>query len=307
MKTLVEHYKETRPDFQINLQSAHSVAQISEIVQDELRRMADINGEYIGSLTKPQARVALSMLEAFRLSFRILTKEQPQSIDSVGHTADPSQQSDDDPISSIDGVLGGLAGGALGGAITGGVIGGAIGGALGAFGATVALKTIHFVKPSQESKSVKFSTDTPTYSTSVTLDKKELLAYLEQTFEVIDQTVAEYSRLSEPVESKPKLEDHPEVLEFMQNLIGEALALETQLPLIFQSKVKELASILRKYGIRTQTYQENAPDTVKELFDFEPSLDPDLQNYVMAKPALTKGDQILLRGSVIEPSFLKKQ
>ncbi|MGF1567283.1 MAG: hypothetical protein ACFCVD_04310 [Nodosilinea sp.] len=306
MQTLLEHYKQNHSEFQKELQSADNATRISQLVQDELRRLSDIDGEYIGSLTKPQARVALSMLEAFRLSFRILTEEQSQSINSVGHTTDTSQQSDDDTISSIDGVLGGLAGGALGGAVTGGLVGGAIGGALGAFGATVALKTIHFVKPSQESKRVKSSTDTPTNSTGVTLDKKELLTYLEQTFEVIDQTVAEYGRLSEPVESKARLEDHPEVLEFMQNLIGETLALETQLPLIFKSKVKELSSILRKYGIRTQTYQENAPDAVKELFDFEPSLDPDLQNYVMAKPALTKGDQILLRGSVIEPSFLNK-
>jgi hypothetical protein len=306
MKTLVEHYKETQFDFQNQLQSADSIAKISEIVQSELRQLASIDGEYIGSLTKPQARVALSMLEAFRLSLRMLTKEQPQSIDSTSYISDIGEQGNDDLTNSINGVLGGLAGGALGGAVTGGVIGGTIGGVLGAFGATVVVKTIHFVKPSQESKGVKYSTDTPMHSTGITLDKNELLTYLEQTFEVIDQTVAEYSRLSEPVESKPKLEDHPEVLEFIQNLMGETLALETQLPLIFQSKVKELSSILRKYGIRTQTYQENAPDTVKELFDFEPSLDPDLQNHVMAKPALTKGDQILLRGSVIEPSFLKK-
>jgi hypothetical protein len=308
MKTLLEHYKKNDSEFRRKLQSSDSITKISELVQDELRRLADIDGEYIGSLTKPQARVALSMLEAFRLSFRILTKEQPQSINSVSHTIDTSQQADDAPISPIDGVLGGLAGGALGGAIAGGVIGGAIGGVLGAFGATVALKTMHFVNPPHKSTSTKSPTGSLEMNpTGIAPDKNELLAYLEQTFKVIDQTVAEYSRLSEPVEYKPKLEDHPEVLEFMQNLMGETLTLETQLPLIFQSRVKELSSILRKYGIRSQAYQENAPDTVKGLFDFEPSLDPNLQNYVMTKPAFTKGDQILLRGRVIEPNFLNKQ
>ena len=299
MKTLVEHYKENQPDFQRKLQSAESITEISRVVQDELRQLADINGEYIGSLTKPEARVALSMLEAFRLSFRMLTKEQPQPINSTNYKIDTSEQSNDDLTNSI---LGGFAGGALGGAVAGGVIGGTVGGVLGAFGATVALKTIHLVKAPQESKGAYASIDTPMHETGVTLDKKELLGYLERTFKVIDQTVAEYSRLSEPVESKPKLEDHPEVLEFMQNLMGETLTLETQLPPIFQARMQELSSILRKYGIRSEMYHDNASEKVKELFEFEPSLEPNLQKHVTAKPALTKGDQVLLRGRVIEPS-----
>ena len=89
--------------------------------------------------------------------------------------------------------------------------------------------------------------------------------------------------------------------------MGETQTLETQLPPILQSRMQELSSILRKYGIRSQIYQDNAPDKVKELFDFEPSLDPNSQSYVVAKPALTKGDQILLRGRVIEPSSSKVQ
>ena len=299
MKTLVEHYKENQPDFQRKLQSAESITEISRVVQDELRQLADINGEYIGSLTKPEARVALSMLEAFRLSFRMLTKEQPQPINSTNYKIDTSEQSNDDLTNSI---LGGFAGGALGGAVAGGVIGGTVGGVLGAFGATVALKTIHLVKAPQESKGAYASIDTQMHETGVTLDKKELLGYLERTFKVIDQTVAEYSRLSEPVESKPKLEDHPEVLEFMQNLMGEALTLETQLPPILQSRMQELSSILRKYGIRSEIYHDNACEKVRELFEFEPSVDPNLQKHAMVKPALTKGDEVLLRGRVIEPS-----
>lgn len=303
MKTLLEHYRQNQPELQRKLQSTDRINEVSEILQDEVRRLADINGEYIGSLTKPQARVALSMLEAFRLSFSMLTRDKMPSIGSTHYMPDTDEYVDDDLINSVDGILGGFAGGALGGTITGGVIGGTIGGVLGAFGATVALKTIHFVKPFPESKGANSPTRSlEINSTGVALDKNELLVYLEQTFNVIDDTVAEYSRLSEHVESKPKLEDHPEVLEFMQNLIGETLTLETQLPPIFQLRIKELSSILRKHGIRSQIYQDNAPDTVKELFDFEPSLDPDLQNYVTAKPALTKGDQILLRGRVIEPS-----
>ena len=308
MKTLVEYYRQNQPELQKKLQSADTITKISEIVQNELKLLADIDGEYIGSLTKPQARVALSMLEAFRLSFNMLATVQTHATDSTQHITDTSGHVDDSLATSIDGALGGLVGGAVGGAMIGAVTGGAIGAGLGAIVAIGASKAMHLVKPSSENRSVKSPTRSLEINTTdIAIDTTDLLAYLEQTFNVIDYTVAEYSHLSEPVESKPKLEDHPEVLEFMQNLMGETLTLETQLPPIFQSRIKELSSILRKYGIRSQNYQDNVPNTVKELFDFEPSLDPNLQNYVTAKPALIKGDEILLRGRVIEPSSSKEQ
>ena len=308
MKTLLEFYKQNLPEFQARIQSADTLAQISDIVKNELKRLSDIDGEYIGSLNKPQARVALSMIEAFRHSFSMLATVQTHAANSTKNMTNTKGHINYSKVSSIDGALGGLVGGALGGAMTGIMTGGAIGAVLGAMVATAASKTTELFKPNNNNRNVKPPTSSSEINaTPVTMNKTELLDYLEQSFNVIDYTVAEYRRLSEPVESKPKLEDHPEVMEFMQNLMGETLMLETQLPPIFVSRIKELSSILRMYEIRSQSYQDKDSETTKELFNFEPSLDPNLQNYVTAKPAFIKGDEILLRGRVIEPSYSKVQ
>ncbi|NJL09899.1 MAG: hypothetical protein HC908_06070 [Calothrix sp. SM1_7_51] len=205
----------------------------------------------------------------------------------------------------FDGVLGGLAGGALGGTIAGGIFGGSLGAVLGAFVSTVVMKSRQLNNPNpsldnQQNESQVKSVESEQAITNV--DKEELVVYLEQTLDVIDQTVAEYGRLSEPVVHKPQLEDHPEVLEFLQCFIGEIEQFEGQLPDVFQLRKRQLFSILRKYRIRHQVYQDDAPEEIKRLFDFEPSLYPNLQNPVMEKPALLKDDRILLRGSVIQPN-----
>ncbi|HPS91116.1 MAG TPA: hypothetical protein PKV33_03075 [Methanothrix sp.] len=306
--TLVGYYRQNQADLKRKLQSADTIANISKIVQDELKRLSDAKGEYISNLTPPQARVALSMLEAFRLSFSMLATVQIQTPESVPHETDTTRSVEDSPIPTIDGTLGGLAGGAVGGAISGGMTGGAVGAALGAVVAIMVRKIASTsAKSSRENGDDRYPPSPQEKNTaSMSMDTKELLDYLERTLNVIDSTVAEYSHLTEPVKTKPKLEDHPEVLEFMQNLMGEALTLETPLPAIIQSRIKEVPSILRKYGIRAQGYQNKASDTARGLFEFEPSIDPNLQNSVMVKPALIKGDEILLRGRVIEPSTLRE-
>jgi hypothetical protein len=303
MKTLKDCYKQNLPDFQKRVESATTISELSEIVQDRLTQLGDIDGEYIGSLTQSQARIALSMLEAFRLSFSMLAKNQTQVNVSPEVTPEPHESIDDEQNKLFDGVWGGLAGGALGGTIVGGIFGGSLGAVLGAFVSTVVMKSRQFNKSSLDSQPNESQVKPVESEQAVAnIDKEELLLYLEQTLNVIDQTVAEYGRLSEPAIHKPKLEDHLEVLEFLQDFIGETEQFESQLPEVFKLRKRQLSSILRKYGIRHQSYQNNASEQVKELFDFEPSIDPDLQSYVMEKPAFLKDDQILLHGKVIEPS-----
>jgi hypothetical protein len=303
MKTLKDCYKQNLPDFQKRVESATTISQLSEIVQDRLTQLGDINGEYIGSLTQSQARIALSMLEAFRLSFSMLAKNQTQVNVSSKVTPEPHESIDDEQNKLFDGVWGGLAGGALGGTIAGGIFGGSLGAVLGAFVSTVFMKSRQLNNPSPDNQPHEFQTKPVETEQAVThVDKEELLVYLEQTLDVIDQTVAEYGRLSEPVIQEPQLEDHPEVLEFLQEFIGETEKFESQLPEVFNLRKRQLFSILRKYGIRHQAYKDTASEKVKGLFDFEPSLDPNLQNHVMEKPALLKNDRLLLRGNVIEPN-----
>lgn len=308
MKTLNNLYKQNLHNFQKKLESARTISELSEAVQDMLVQLGDIDGEYIGSLTQSQARIALSMLEAFRLSFSMLAKNQAQVNDSPKVTTEPHESTDDEQNSLFDGVLGGFAGGALGGTIVGGIFGGSLGAVLGAFVSTVVMKSRQLNNPSpsnQPDESQVKSVNTEQAVASI--DKEELLLYLEQTLDVIDQTVAEYGRLSEPVVHKPQLEDHPELLKFLQDFIGETEQFESQLPKVFNSRKRQLFSILRKYGIRYQTYHDQHSEKAQELFDFEPSIDPDLQNHVMEKPAFIKDGQILLRGRVIEPDSTNTQ
>ncbi|NJL09900.1 MAG: hypothetical protein HC908_06075 [Calothrix sp. SM1_7_51] len=91
MKTLKEYYKQKLPDFQKKAESTTNITELSEIVQDWLTQLGDINGEYIGNLTQSQARIALSMLEAYRLSFSMLSKKQTQVNISPEVTTDPHE------------------------------------------------------------------------------------------------------------------------------------------------------------------------------------------------------------------------
>jgi hypothetical protein len=302
MKKLDEIYRQKLPEFQRRLESATTTSELGEVVESELRRFSDINGEYIGSLTKAQARIALSMLEAFRTSFSILARNQEQVDNATQYVTDPHERDVDSPNNSFDGVWGGLAGGVIGGGIVGGPIGASVGAALGATGAFVATlitKSLQPAKSPQKYESAKYSAS-EVVASNLGLIKAEILSYLEQSFDVIDYIVAEYGRLSEPVKPQPKLEDHPEVLEFMQDFMGDIQKFKVQLPQIFQLRVQELSSILRKYGIRSQDFQDGVSNS---LFEFEPSQDINLQNYLMVKPALTKGDQLILRGLVDEPQL----
>ncbi|NJO63678.1 MAG: hypothetical protein HC836_37475 [Richelia sp. RM2_1_2] len=220
MKTLKDCYRQNLPDFQKRVESATTISELSEIVQDRLTQLGDIDGEYIGNLTQSQARIALSMLEAFRLSFSMLAKNQTQvNVSPEEVTTDHHESIDDEQNKLFDGVWGGLAGGALGGTIAGGIFGGSLGAVLGAFVSTVFMKSRQLNNPSPDNQPHEFQAKPVETEQAVThVDKEELLVYLEQTLDVIDQTVAEYGRLSEPVIQEPKLEDHQRCLSFCKTL-----------------------------------------------------------------------------------------
>ena len=178
-----------------------------------------------------------------------------------------------------------------------------MGGVSGAVVATVALNALNQIKPSLNYESIdSFQGADNKRFAEVAIDKNSLLAYLEQIFDLIDSVVAEYNYISERSVAQTSLESQPELLEFFQNFIGETSNLREQLPPIFEVRLQELNSILRRNGIRIKSYEETSSDEEKELFDLERSLDSIQKKYVTKKPALTKGDTVLLRGQVISPT-----
>jgi hypothetical protein len=129
------------------------------------------------------------------------------------------------------------------------------------------------------------------------VDSRVFLDNLADALNTIDLAVAIEER------SKHKddvgIEEQPELLNFLQRLMGASFLDKPQMA---QALVKLLPQILMEQGIRTQIYQPKNSDSYREYFDFEPSIDPDTQDYVTITPALLKGDRLLKRGRVIEPA-----
>jgi len=307
MKNLSDYYKQYSSDLEEKVQAANNYSEVCEALQSELKKITDINSEYVGNLTKSQARIALSMLETLNTTFQMIAKAEIQALESQTNTKEYSQEDwNRNDENSIEKMLSGLIGGAVGGGLRGGILGGALGAFLGAFTAAAASKTIELVKPSNKGiatqSNISFRVENSEYSS---LNKNELLAYFREGLKLIDDVVTNYTSSPKSVEYKPAIEDHPDLLEFLQNLIGEMQIFDTQSSPIMKSRIKEVTSLLRRYGIRIQIHQDDISDLSSELFDFETSIDPELKSSFTLKPAFIKGDRLLLRGQVIEPDSSK--
>ncbi|MGB7413744.1 MAG: hypothetical protein WA902_06020, partial [Thermosynechococcaceae cyanobacterium] len=301
-------YSEKRSRIQREIEASENNSEIVEIVQRELQKLADIKGEYIGNLTKSQARIALSMLEAFRTSFVMLEKGQRPVSEPYQYTTDAINDSSEEESGSPDNLAFDLADLAVtgacaaGGAMVAGPPGAAVGAAGGTVVSSVFKKATRIPKERNKVDIHSSAKEAEVNQSEATLDTLEILRYLEQAFDVIDQTVTEYGRISEPVVHKPQIEDHPEVLKFIQDLMGEIQSFKNEIPPIFQARLREISSILRKYGIRSQIYQEDASEQIKELFEYETSLDDTLKNETMLTPAFLRDGKLLIPGRVLKPS-----
>lgn len=143
----------------------------------------------------------------------------------------------------------------------------------------------------------------PTHKTH--LEGVEAIAsYLRNKFEFIDSEVAEEANRIEQKPPTPKLEDHLNLLEVLQNLMGEARDEQAQLPKLTKKRIEELSKLLKRDGIEVEFYQPHMKDSSK--FDLVPSSDSALKEYITLKPALVKGNKVLLRGRVVKPASFKE-
>ncbi|TBR58975.1 hypothetical protein B4U84_24215 [Westiellopsis prolifica IICB1] len=130
------------------------------------------------------------------------------------------------------------------------------------------------------------------------IDSKILLDNLGDALNTIDLAVARVEQGNQSLDDRA-IEELPELLNFLQRLIGASFLDKPQMML---ELTKLLPQILMEQGIRTQIYQPKDPHSDHEYFDFEPSIDPDTKDFVTITPALLKGDRLLRRGRVIEPA-----
>lgn len=131
------------------------------------------------------------------------------------------------------------------------------------------------------------------------INSKVFLDHVADALNLIDLAVARAGNENQSL-GEQGLEELPELLNFLQRLMGLSFL---ERPQTIGELAKLLPQILMEQGIRAQIYRSHDPQSCREYFDFEPSIDPSTQEFVTITPALLKGDRLLRRGRVIEPAY----
>ncbi len=336
MKTLVSHYQKIKEKLKSGLEAANTVEEVVKIVEDEINQLTDLNGEYIKELTPPQARLARNMLEGMKQNIQILTSveledlsvnipekgfdisevqaELNKNILSPLSTAIQTQRTIQNwtspsyykqiflqPLQKSRVVVSSLLAAGLAGTLEGGITWGLVGAAIGLISGGVFAKVVkHEQLP--ENAQLNSQNEPIQNQTKISININKLLNYLYHNFQSIDQTVLAYG-VKEEKSNQPDLESNLDLLEYLQELMADALDEQTQLPITVRRRIEQAITILRRYGIEAKVYQ---PDLETEkawnMFYFEPSIDPNITDYVTLKHAFVKDGRVLLPGSAIEPS-----
>lgn len=297
MTTLVDCYQQTNLNLQARLKLARTNKELVEIVQQEIQKLADINGEYIGKLTPAQARIATDMLGSLNQRISILTAVKPQSSDSNVHHK-PKSSAKTTPFGEASAALVGAASATASATFIGGPLAIAFGTIIGVTAGVI----VNYV-----SETDKTTTDNPRHQKiEPNIDIQRLLSNLNQAFADIDRAVKAYIP-DKP--AKSSLEEHRDLLEYLQNLMADALDEQVEMSKQMRKRIEQAAMILRQNGIEAKDYHESEKQSSGidpwSMFDFEPSLEPEIQEYVTLKHAFVKDGQVLLRGRVIEPANRK--
>lgn len=304
MSTLENYYTQIETKLCQEIKRATALEQVVQIIQDEIRIISHHDSEYILGLTDSQRTLAWERLESLSKSFNILTaiklpqvhaEENSQSHHHKPHHKDNSNQ---EMIRNIG--IGALSGG-IAGTLTGvPIVGTAVGIAVGA-GVGVAS---NLMPKNEETEKVESKTTVENEVPRLRINPDLILSNLSQGFKEIDLAVARCLEDRKKQPDKPSLDKLTDVLEVLQDLMGEELDDQNQIPALVSKQLKRIPSVLRHYGMEARVYQPKGEPSSQDwaMFEFEPSLEPDLQEYVTMKPAFVKGDEVILQGRVIEPT-----
>ncbi|MBE9258514.1 hypothetical protein [Dolichospermum sp. LEGE 00246] len=300
MKTLIDFFDQNEPHLRQELKKVQSSPfEIASLIQSEIYKFVDINGEYIANLTPPQARVAIAMLTLLSLSFESIIPVN-NSIQNNNDKVSP------DNTEHFRKVLDAATTATLAGGVAGGV---AVNIAIGTgtvplmpFVMPIALITSGVVLVFKLSTNY-FLSEKLNEISKPEIDVDKLVLHFKNGLEIIDRDV---SYIKPPKIHEPKLEDHSDVLDCLQNLLGEANNEIEALPLLIKWRIEQLTSILKvRYQIDIKYYEEE--DTLKfetgsqNIFDFEKSFNSDFDGYKTKIPAFIKDGQVLRQGRVTIP------
>jgi len=166
-----------------------------------------------------------------------------------------------------------------------------------ALGLLIALGYVTFAPIWSAAKTER--TDPNALEHHVRVDVDRLLASLSRVCDSFDRTVAEMDHLVSRPAAKPALPmtENQDVLELLQGLAEAAQRDHAELAL---ARSNDVRSILQTHGLALVDYPARGGGQ-DAWFEFEPSLDPKSREYRTLRPALVRGDTLLLRGRAIEP------
>jgi hypothetical protein len=297
MKNITTLFSEERNQLQTDIENTSTIEQIVKLVQNRLDNLERI---YISELNLTQVRLASFFLDTLRQSIGTLTAANLAQIT-------PTQQKQiANPVTNlnVNRVILKL----LKALLYIGILGWSFsltkttsGAWMGILLASVLLGLeviVQLDKNNQDDNSTSQELlNLP--QAVVRVDSKVLLDNLADALHTIDLAVARFEEGNKP-EGDLGIEELPELLGFLQKLMGAAFLDKPHMAIAL---AQLLPQILMEQGIRTQIYRANDPQSDRNYFDFEPSIDPDTKNYVTLTPALLKGDRLLRRGRVIEPAY----
>ena len=142
---------------------------------------------------------------------------------------------------------------------------------------------------------------------AIDIDAEALKTALGEAFELIDRTVERVEPPAPPPE-KCRLTDHIEMLESLQQLLGDAHREDGALPPHTRDNLRYLTTELESERIEVRFFddgREPIPGLDREsMFEVQQSFDPRCQEYTTLLPCFVSEDRVLLRGSVVGPAVL---
>ncbi|TRT84686.1 MAG: hypothetical protein EWV82_08095 [Microcystis aeruginosa Ma_AC_P_19900807_S299] len=299
MNSLIKYYTQIETKIIQEIKRVTSTEQIVQIIQSEIRIIANHNSEYILGLTDSQRTLAWERLDTLSKSFNILTAIKFPQVHAQEHRQ--SHDHKDNSNQNMNNILVGAASGGIAGTFTGVPIFGTLVGA--GIGAGVGIAS-NLIPNNQETENVNSKVRGENEVPLLRIDIDPILSNLHQGFKEIDEAVTRCLEDRKKTLDKPSLDKLTDVLEVLQDLMGEELDDQNQIPTLVSKQLKRIPSILRHYGMEARVYQPKGEPSSQDwaMFEFEPSLEPDSPEYVTMKPAFVKGDEVILQGRVIEPT-----
>jgi hypothetical protein len=327
MTSLVEYHEQHRSSLRARLGAAQTTDELLECIRDYLANLSDLSGEYVSGLTRSQARVALAVLGLMRHNLGAVSASAKQSITvssaparsparkegwrwksmSAHHAGRPKPVS---PLLNADTLAGIGTAGLIAGILTNPFVA-AVAGIVCGLGAAVATHGIAHSHGAGNGTAtdVGYLSKLPA-STEPPSDIDVIESSLSETFKTLDTMLEEYDRLEEAARPRPvtpRLEDHPRILEFLQDLLGWYARKKDAIPeealKTLRARLEEqLPDLLSEYRIQIKPFDPGSRERDIAAFDFEPSVgDQKLQTPQVVRPAFMKDSVLLLKGRVVEP------